>query len=129
MLLNSAGREADKLRIYQKLDKLPTLSFTLFCMGNFSLILGGGFSISAVYGILAQILWCCITSIFCGVAFLIVNATVLMPIGHISQGWYKKNKADFIEKMDKLIDGLEESMSKKNKIEKNQNLIKIENIK
>lgn len=108
MLLNSAGREADKLRVFQKLDKLPTLSFTMFCIGNFALIFGGGFSISVVYGIAAQIIWSCVLSLFCGVLFLFLNAKILLPIGHISHGWYVKNKEDFLENIDKVIDKLDQ---------------------
>jgi len=82
----------------------------MFCIGNFGLILGGGFAISVVYGVNAQIVWCCVTSIFCGFLFLFMNAKFFMPIGHISHGWYNKDKADFIEKIDRVIDKLEESM-------------------
>ena len=79
----------------------------MFCIGNFSFLFGGSFGISTIYGRNSQIIWCFMTSGFCGVFFLILNATVFMPIGHISHGWYKNDKENFLKiiylKLSKII--------------------------
>ena len=110
MCLNAAAREADKLHTLLKLGKIPILSFTLFFIGNCSLVLGGSFSISIIYGVNSQIIWCVIAT-FVAVAFLFINIIVFMPVGHIKRCWYKKDPDDFREKMDWLMEKLEKSMN------------------
>ena len=106
--LVSVARDSDKLRILSKLRFAPTIAYTTFALGYFTLIWGLTCHLYILFGKPACIGFIVMCSVVGGIFPLLLNNCYMLKIGHSTFYWYKKHREDYLSRMVYLVDKMEE---------------------
>ncbi|KAJ3254138.1 hypothetical protein HDU77_004188 [Chytriomyces hyalinus] len=91
-LFNTAARRSDRLNILFNAHQFPTISYTMFTLGNFSLASAISFSVSILYGTGVGVGIFTAICLLCGAVTNFLNTTVFLKYGHVVHGWKKDQK-------------------------------------
>ena len=101
-MLNFAGRESDKIKIFRKWHKTPIKVFSLFMFGIISCFVGGSFALSVTYGYGSQIF--CLVGL--GLLYLMIFPWYIWNewANSIDRFWYKYEHDDFLKVLERVIE-------------------------
>jgi len=103
MNISVASRESDMIRLYIKLHRIPLISYIIFGLGYFFLVLAIALSVYTMFGLKMAISWAVLTGLIGGILPFLLNNGWVLHIAHVIKYWQKNNPQDFLAKMELKI--------------------------